>query len=211
MYLFTRRTRLGGGVGMAGIEWATTIGAKVTELTGNEVELWTNAYSPGFGTITWTAWFENLAALEAMGDQLSVEPSFSKLADEGAAFTEGGMDDAVLQPIYGAPSPERSIQYVSGTESMVAGGHFRRAMGVGVEIVEHAEKITNIPTMFVRSLTGPYGAVGWLTGYESITEMEEALAAEAADPSWLKLIDSTEGCFLEAPGATQTTIYRKLA
>ena len=65
--------------------------------------------------------------------------------------------------------------------------------------------------MFLRSLTGPYGQVGWLTGYESLAQMETAMDAQASDPTWLKLIDSTEGCFIEDLGATQTTLYRKLA
>ena len=37
MYLFTRRTRLADGNGTAGVEWAGSIAAKVTELTGQEI------------------------------------------------------------------------------------------------------------------------------------------------------------------------------
>jgi hypothetical protein len=40
--------------------------------------------------------------------------------------------------------------------------------------------------------------------------MEKAESALADDPSWLKLIDSTKGCFVEDPSLTQATIYRKL-
>jgi hypothetical protein len=64
--------------------------------------------------------------------------------------------------------------------------------------------------MFVRSMTGPYGGVGWLTGYENITAMQTAEAAIAADSSFMKLIDSTKGCFVEDAAATQATIYRRV-
>jgi len=77
--------------------------------------------------------------------------------------------------------------------------------------LQHGETITGIPSMFGRALTGPYGSVGWLTGYESLAQMEKANDAQAADPTMLKLIDSTQGCFVEDVGATQTTLYRKLA
>jgi hypothetical protein len=93
MYLFTRRTRLAGGNGMAGVEWAGSICAKVKELTGQEIELWASVFSPGYGTISWTGWFEDLASLEAVGDKLEADPSFAKLSDAGAKFTEGGLDD----------------------------------------------------------------------------------------------------------------------
>lgn len=211
MYLFSRRARLAGGNGTAGVEWAVGIAGKVTEITGHRVQVWANAFSPGFGTITWTAWFEDLAALESMFDQLLAEPSYMATAEAGAAFTDGsGLDDGVLQPIHGEPDPERPIEYVSGATAIVAGGSFERAIGVGVDLVEHGEKVTGIPAMFLRALTGPYGTVGWLTGYENISQMERANDALAADPDMLKLIDGTKGCFVDQAGATQTTLYRKL-
>jgi hypothetical protein len=83
-------------------------------------------------------------------------------------------------------------------------------VGLGVEIAQKEEAITGLPAMFLRSTTGPYGGVAWLTGYESITAMEKADAAVSADPSFVKLIDSTEGCFVEDAMVTQASIYRRL-
>lgn len=211
MYLFSRRAQLSGGHGMAGAEWAVGIAAKVREVTGHEVQVWANVWSPGYGTISWTAWFEDLAALESMGDQLTAEPSYLAMADAGADFTEGGIDDGVLQPLYGAPDPERPLEYVSGATAIVAGGSFERTMGVSIEMVQHGERITGIPGMFLRSLTGPYGSVGWLTGYENLAQMERANDTLAADPDMLRMIDASNGCFLDQMGAAQTTLYRKLA
>ncbi len=210
MYLFSRRTHLAGGNGMAGIEWAMGIGAKVTEITGTEVQLWANAYSPGFGTLTWTAWFEDLTSLESMGDQINADASFLSMVADGAGLTEG-FDDGVVQILAGAPDPDRPIQYVSGATAIIAGGSFERAMGLCLELVQHGEKVTGVPGLFGRALTGPYGSVGWLNGYESIAELERANDALAADPDMLKLIDGTKGCFIEDAGSAQTTLYRKLA
>ncbi len=209
MYLFTRQTRLAAGNGTAGLEWAGSICAKVKELTGQEMELWARVYSPGFGTISWTGWFPDLAALEAVGDKLEADPSWSTLTDLGAKFTEGGFDDGLVQPISGEPSGA-PIQYVGGAVAVCAAGNIERAMTVGIDIVQKSEAITGLPTLFGRSVTGPYGAVGWLTGYENATAMEKAESALASDPGWLKLLDSTKGCFVEDPNITQATIYRKL-
>jgi hypothetical protein len=210
MYLFSRRGRLAGGNGTAGIEWASSIGAKVKDITGHEVQLWANVFSPGWGTVSWTAWFENLASLEAVGDKIQVDSSYLALADQGSQFTEGGLDDAVYQPIVGEPDPSREVQYVGGTVGVVAAGNAERALAAGVEIAQKAESITGLPTMFVRALTGPYGSVGFLTGYENIAAFESASDALAGDPSWVKLIDSTKGCFVEDAAITQTTLYRRI-
>lgn len=208
MYLFTRRTRLIGGNAMAGVEWAGSICAKVKEVTGQEIELWASVFSPRSGTISWTGWFEDLASLENVGDKLEAEPSFNDLSDEGVTFTDGTLDDGLIQPIYGMPTG--AAQYVGGVVAVTTAGNIERAMTAGVEIAQKAEAITGLPTLFVRSLTGPYGGVGWLTGYESVSQMQKADTALASDPSWLKLLDSTSGCFVDDPSVTQTTIYRKL-
>jgi hypothetical protein len=210
MYLFTRRTRLARGDGAAGVAWALSVTEKVKEVTGHEVQLWSTVYSLGFGTISWTAWFEDLASLEAVGDKLNADPGMAKLGNAGNEFTDGSLDDGLLQPIYGDPAAGGDAQYVGGAVAVCAAGNIERAMGLGVEIAQKSEAITGLPTLFVRSVTGPYGGVGWLTGYENITAMEKAEDAISADPSFLKLIDSTKGCFVEDATTTQASIYRRL-
>jgi hypothetical protein len=210
MFLFTRRTRLARGDGAAGVAWALSITEKVKQVTGHDVQLWSTVYSPGFGTITWTAWFEDLASLESVGDKLEADPAMAALSNAGNEFTDGTLDDGLLEPIAGDPAAGGDAAYVAGAAAVCAAGNIERAMGLGVEIAQKAEAITGLPTLFVRSLTGAYGGVGWLTGYESITAMEKSEAATAADPSFVKLIDSSKGCFVEDASTTQSTIYRRL-
>ena len=211
MYLFNRRTRLAGGNGTAGIEWATSIAAKVTELTGQEIQLWATVYSPGFGTISWTSWFEDLAALEKVGDTMQADSAMTKLADQGAKYTEGGLDDGIFQPIYGSPDPARETQYVGGVTAVAAPGAIERAMGVGVEIAQKVEAVTGMSCIFAQALTGPYGSVGWLTGYDNIAAFQAAGDAITADTSLLKLVDSSAGCYIEDATITQQTLYRRMA
>jgi hypothetical protein len=210
MYLFTRRTRLARGDAAAGVSWAISITDKVKQVTGQDVQLWSTVYSAGFGTISWTAWFEDLASLEAVGDKLDADPGMAELGNAGNEFTDGSLDDGLLEPIYGDPAAGGDATYVGGAVAVGAAGNIERALGLGVEIAQKSEAITGLPTMFVRSMTGPYGGVGWLTGYENITAMQTAEAAIAADSSFMKLIDSTKGCFVEDATATQATIYRRV-
>jgi hypothetical protein len=211
MYLFTRRGRLTDGNGTAGFEWAGSMCEKVRELTGQEVQLWATVHSPGWGTITWTAWMPDLSTLERLFDTLQADSSYIALTDQGAKYTAEGADDELIAPVHGEPDPERDAQYVGAVRAVCAAGSIARAMGKGIEIADKAASITGLPTMFVRSMSGPYGGVGWLTGYDDLAQYEKAQQALAEDQAWMALVDSTEGCFVEDPAVTQATLYRRLA
>lgn len=211
MILYTRTTRLVGGNGTAGVEWAVSTTEKVKTVTGHDVQLWTTVNSPGVGTITWTAWFDDLTSVETLGDKLQADPAFATLANEGAKFTDGTLDDAVYQPLHGTPDPTRNIQYVGGVLGVLAAGNYERGIAAGIKLAQTAEKITGLPTTFASALTGPYGAVGFLTGYETIAALEKAQTALASDSKWIQLVDSTKGCFVEDAAITQQTIHRKIA
>jgi len=208
MYLYTRRARL---ASPAGAEWAANICAAGTKLGGNEISVWGSMFGPAYGTITWTAWHADLPALEAWADTLNGDEGFQAVVAQGGEFVEGGVDDGLLQVVSGEPDLEADNQYVSGVAAVCAGGNVERAMTAGVELADMASKLTGQPTMFVRSLTGPYGGVGWLTGQENIAKVEQGQNALAADPAWLKLVDSTGGAFVEDAAITQSTLFRKIA
>lgn len=210
MYLFTRRTRLVGGNGSAGLDWAVGVTTKVNQITGHDVQLWAGSYSPGFGTITWTAWFDDLTALETLGDKLQADPGFVTLSNEGAKLTDGTLDDVLYQSVHGQPDPARPAQYVGAVLGVLAAGNYARGLAAGVEISQAAEKITGLPTIFTTGMTGSYGTIGFITGYESIAALEQAQTKLAGDASWIKLVDSTKGCFVEDAAITQQTIHRRV-
>ena len=206
MYLFSRRARL---TSLAGLEWAAAVGALAGEVSGQHIDLWQTVYSAGYGTIVWTAWFEELAALQTMSETLEGNDAYLAKTAEAAQHIEGGADDAVAQLIAGEPGGADA--YVYGVNAVCAAGNQARAMASGAEIAETAAGITGSNTLFLRAFTGPFGGIGWLTGAPDLAAIQANEDALTADPSWLKLIDSTEGAFVEDVSATQVTIYRKLS
>jgi hypothetical protein len=212
MYLFARRARLAGGNGRAGIDWATEMCERVHQVADVRVELWATVYSEAFGTVSWTAVFPDLAALEAAGDKLAVDGGSQEASDRGASLIVGGLDDALLEIVHGQPDPGANPQYVTGVQAVCATGSLARAMGVGMAIADRATAITGRQTMFVRSVTGAFGGVGWLTGHPDIAALESAQQALAADPDWLAYLDAeAAGAFVEDPDLTRSTLYRKVA
>jgi len=209
MYLMTRRTRITSG---AGLEWAATILGRVKEVTGNDVQLWGNVYSAGFGTISWTSWWADLGSMEAAFAKLEADPGYIEMGAAGESLIEGGVDDELIQTVSGEPGDDAgTVQYVAGVQAVCAAGNIVRAMTAGIEIAAKATAIGGANTICVRSLTGPYGQIGWLTGYEDLSALGEAQDKLAADEGWLSYLDSTQGCFVEDPAVTVTTLYRRLA
>jgi hypothetical protein len=208
MYLLARRARLDSA---AGVEWAVGILGRVKEVTGNDVQLWANAFSPGFGTVNWTSWWSDLATLEAAMTALQSDPGFIELSAEGPSFIEGAVDDMLIQVVHGELDANAPTNLAHGVQARCASGNAARALTTGIEVAQRVEAIAGVPTLFLRGLTGAYGAVGWLSGYDNMAGFETAQEKLAVDLGWLDYLDSTSGCYVEDVGITRSTLYTKLA
>jgi hypothetical protein len=211
MYLYSRRAQLAPGHIAPAMAWATSITELVTRVSGLPVQLWTSTLSPGVGTLIWSTWVPDLTALEAAFDKLGVDPGFQESSDAGAAFLTGGADDSVVAILSGDPDLTRQITYVAGVGSVAKGGSAAKAVEVGIKLATMATKITGETTLFGTPVTGPYGAVEWITGYADIAALEAAQQKLSSDASWLKVIDEEAGAvFTEDPNLTTQLIFRKV-
>lgn len=210
MYLMARRSRLHS---LGGVEWAVNVLARAKEVTGADGQLWATVYSSGFGTVAWTSWWADLASMEAAFAALRADADFRELQAEGRNHLDGGVDDELSRLVFGQLDPARmaSVRYVSAMRAVCAAGSMARGAAAGAEIARRAEVVTGVPTLYLAGVTGPYGGIGWLTGYSTLAEFEAAEAALAADQGWLDYIDSLEGCYLDDPSISQQILYGQLA
>lgn len=209
MYLFTRRTRTVAGDQRGAIAWATEITAKANQISGLAVNLSTPVFGEGVGGIVWATFVETMAQLEDANDKLQLDDGFVEVANKGAKFTNGLIDDSLLQVIHGTPDPGRQLTHVTAVTAVGATGKLVRSIELGVEIAQRAEAITGLPTMFGSASTGPYGGVAWLTGYESIDAVQAGADALAGDTDWLNFLDKElPGVYVEDPSITQQALYR---
>jgi len=211
MYLYSRRATLAPGHIAEAMGWASSITEVATRASGLPVQLWTSTLSPDVGTLIWSTWAPDLTALEAAFDKLGVDPGFQESSDAGAAFLTGGADDRVVAILSGEPDPSRQVTYVVGVNAVARGGSAARAMEVGTKLATLATEITGETTLFGAALTGPYGAVQWITGYADIAALEAAQQKLSSDASWLKVVDDEAGTvFTEDPDSTTQLIFRKV-
>ena len=211
MYLFSRRARIAPGKTRAAMTWATGITEKVNQITALNVSLYAQTYSPEVGTLAWSTFVPDLATLEAATDKLLVDEGYTSMLDEGAEYSTGGADDALIQVVYGEPDPNRPIEYVSTVEAVCANGSVTRGIELGVEIAQRVEKAIGLPVLFGSATTGSYGAVGWFTGYADIGELERAQQALAADTKFGEFVDkSVRGVYAEDALQTRQLVYRHI-
>jgi hypothetical protein len=212
MYLFSRQIRFGPGNTREQMAWALEQTEKVNQITGLQVSLYMQVYSPEVGAIGWSTFVPDLSTLEAAGDKLNADDAFVAAVDKGAAMTVGGAEDSLAQVIYGEPDPSRQIEYVTVVRAVSATGNVAKGMEVGVELAQRAEKIMGTPALFLADVTGNYGGVAWASGYENVQALEAAQQALAGDPSWAQFVDKqTAGVYAEEPSLTTQIIYRRLA
>lgn len=212
MYLFARSARLAPGRITDAMTWAVNITEKVNQLSETPVTLWSTVFSPGVGTLAWTAIVEELSVLEATDAKMMADSSYVDLVNQGAAFASAdAIDDVLTSLVVAARDPSGPPPaYASVVRSVLAPGAMTSGIEVGAEIAQRAGAISGCPTSFGVNTTGVYGGVVWITGCESIEQLQHAGEAINADADFVKLVDSRASKAYLA-GVTTQTVYRKIS
>ncbi len=212
MYMFTRIARFGGGHVAESMAWAIGMTERVNASTDLEVALFQRVFSPGLGTVAFGTFVTDLEQLETANDTLIADADYLAAVDAGAPLLDGsGVDDGLLQIIHGNPGPARDTAYVSHVRTVLANGAIARGLEVGVQIAQLAEKITGVATRFGVNMTGPYGSVGWVTGYESVQQYQQSEAALATDPEWVATLDrDAAAVYAESAFASEQHVWRRV-
>jgi hypothetical protein len=205
MYLFARTRSVNPGTLRDGIAAAVEVGAKASDIMGAPIFVWTTVLSPDVGAIMWSMRVDHLDELMTGGDAIAADDDFAEqLASTDGLFT-GPFNDAVSQVISGEPSGPPA-PYISVVTATCANGSLSEGMAIGVEIAEMATSLTSNATMFVASLFGDYGAVGWISGAADLATLEADNEVLSADAEWLKLVDRAGHAY--APGVTGRLLRR---
>jgi hypothetical protein len=175
----------GGAIG-----WTIGVTEQVRTITGRQVDAWGSVMSPDAGLVVWSTWIEHLSELEQASDKLMAAPEYLESVKAGNQFSEGPVVDGLAMLVHGeidlAAGPP---SYVTVANAVDAPGHLSDAIAAGIEIADHATRVSGLNTLFVVNSTGPYGGCAWLTGSPDIETVESGESALMTDPEWLKLID----------------------
>jgi hypothetical protein len=214
MYIFSRTRRLVGGNPQKAMAWSAAITEHASQTIGLPISLYVHAMSPDVGTTVAGLVAPDLATLDVAFDKLAVDSAYADLVEKGHEFVlPGSAQDRLAQIVYPeafAPEPDRRFDYIVGVQSTIADGHGARGMAAGVEAAQRAEALTGASVLFLAGMTGNYGGVGWLLLYPDAAAMDRGQSALGGDPGFIEFIDSLEGVFADAPGATTQLIIRRV-
>lgn len=200
MKLFTRTVSLTGAPAEY-LEFSTKMCGYVTEKTGREVSLWSTVFGAPAGTLTYSARVEGLADLLSMTSKLMEDSGYHARLAESQAFLGGPAVDALATPVHGElGDPPPVGTFVSVTTATMAGGRYIDAIGWGVEIAQHVEKISGVPTMFLTSAYGGFGDVAWIAGVADAAAVDATGAAIDGDADYLTKVNSAGELFIEGSG-----------
>jgi hypothetical protein len=193
------------------MEWSINITEKVNQISELDVGLWTTAFSPGVGTLVWTASVEDLAVLEATTDKLAADEGYISLVEQGAKFASGdAIDDTLVQLVHAdIDAANTTPNYALVVASAMAPGKSVRGVELGVDIAQRVKKLTGRPTSFGVVSTGPYGGCEWVSLFDSIEQLQQADATISADPSFAQYVDKEASAVYNASVSVQT-IYRRI-
>jgi hypothetical protein len=210
MYLFTRSARLGPGNPAEQASWAISVTEKVNQISELQVSLWSRVFSPGLGTLAWTAATEDLSTLEATDSKLLADSGYLSLLEQGQKYDSGqGADDSLIQLVHAdADAANTEPQYASVVDAVIAPGQLNKAVEAGVEIAHAAKLATGRPTSFGVASTGAYGGVAWIVLYDSVEQLQKAEQDLNADSGFSERVDKVGPLYL--PGVTTQTVYRRI-
>jgi hypothetical protein len=193
-YLYMRRALLTSLATQ--LDWVETERATAERVTGNQVTSWRNVYSPGAGMVTFTSWWGKLSALEAATDALRNDNEYRDITEAGGTVVEGTIDEELFHVIHG-DIPSTATRYVRTLSAQCSAEHHEFAVAAGVEVAKKAEELIGTSVQFAQSITGSLGLVHWLSGYDSLADLQEAVDKfTGAASGWLYFRDRYNDAFL---------------
>lgn len=177
-------------------DWVEMERARAERLTGNQVISWRNVYSAGAGTVVFTSWWTKLAALEEAVDAFWTDADDVEITEGRQTVLKGTTDEDLFHVIYGE-IPSTAPRYVRTLSAQCSPGHLESALATGVEIAKKAEELVGSPIQFAQSVTGSLGLVHWLSGYDSLADLQDAVEKfTGAASGWLYYRDRYDDVFI---------------
>ena len=153
-------------------------------VAGNNIEIWEAAHSLRSGCLCLTAWWENLAALEAASESVDDAERHDDRGRENAVERSlGPIEQGLLFVITGPTEFDPTHKYLRILE-ISALKEMQPAIDSGIELVEKVSEVTGISMTLLRNITGFSKGMMFLSTYESLAQYEDAGAQLQATSYW---------------------------
>lgn len=206
MYLFSRSTIATLGREFDAIPAAIEVGAMVTKITGREVNVFTALFGAPRGSVMWSARADSLDDFQGTTDKLMADSGYLEKLESMNGLFMAPAEDRFARFI--TPAVEATSKYYGITRAAMANGKFADAMAFGVEAAEYIGTSMKRPSAFVKAAYGGFGDVTWITGFDTMAEVDAFDDWQMTDAGYHDILQRSGGLFVENSG--HTSLIEKL-
>lgn len=201
MQLFSRRVLLSGPPAET-MGYATDMRAFAADKTGRDIALWYGMFGGPVGTFVYATRVEGVGDVQSMMTGLLGDDEYLAKAAKGAGYLAAPSEDSIAVPIHGelgeeSPPVGAVAQITSAT---IANGQYAEAFAWGVEMAQHSESVTGVPTMFLANRFGSFGGVTWIGVQADGAGVDAANDALWSDAEYMKRLGAAGHLFAEGSG-----------
>ena len=207
MHIFNRRTVAALGKQLEATASAVEIAAKVAQISGREISVFSARFGAPLGSIMWSTRVDSMADVQAMTDKLMADGSYldDVAAMNGLFMTpaEDGLSRVITDPIDGPPA-----KYYGVTRASMVGGKFNQAMEFGVGVSQYMASALGTDVSFVKAGYGGFADVAWLTAFNTIAEIDAFDDWQLSDAGYHEWVTKAGELFIDNSG--HTSLIEKL-
>lgn len=209
MDLFSRRVMTAGPPAEV-LAYATEMRDYVAAKTGQDVGLWSAGFGAPVGAMAFTMRVDGVAGLQAMTASFVEDPEYHAKLAKGRDFIAAPSEDSLAQPIHGGDGETPPVgSYAMVTTAVVGNGAYAEAIGWGVDMAQHAERVSGMPTSFLMSAFGTFGQVSWIGISPDAATLDAAGQKLNADPDYISKLSAAGDLFV--PGSGHRTLLTRVA
>jgi hypothetical protein len=199
MYIFNRMGTAAPGKLPEATAGAIAAAAMASEVSGVDVYAWAVRFGAPGGSFNWSARFETQSELHAATAKLAADAAYVEMSMALAANFAGPSQDGLGRLVAGTPAESPSAFYAITTASMAA-GKYAEAVAFGARMQEFVNAETGMPTAFLTATYGGFADVTWLTGADSMDDIDALAGFEATNARYHEMVQEAGGLFIDGSG-----------
>lgn len=207
MFIFNRTTLLDRHRPMAATAAAIEIAGIVNRVTGVGLNVFGTRFGAPINTVAWSCRVESQAHLDEINAKLMLDQEYVGWLAANEAMFETAPEDSlgfvVSSTLAGAPK-----RYYTTLTAQAAAGKLGDVIAFGARAQQLIAEKTGLVTAFLSSVYGPFGRVLWLTGADSMADLDTLWNLQMTDADYHALVAEAGPLFLDSSG--QTGLIEKL-
>jgi hypothetical protein len=201
MYIFNRSAPLNRMRQFEATSAAIDVAAMATAITGTPVSVFGTRFGAPLNTIGWSGRFESQSALQTMTEKLLADSGYVEwVSTHGDLFESAAIDqltNIVSSTLAGEPK-----RFYSVLTAAAENGKLADALAFGVKAQAFVAKATGLATAFGTAVYGPFGTVGWLTGADSMDDLDRLVDMQMTNKEYQALVQEAGPLFAQGSGTT---------